>query len=80
MVFDPHPDDSGLTTKEAYGVFLCLNPWQLSRPETDEEMRARFEANFTDKELLERFFPGRGGYKLSETRLRGSWFRDGATR
>lgn len=52
---------------------------ELSKPETDEEMRARFEANFTDRALLERF-SDHGGYKLAETRLKWSWFCEGATR
>lgn len=28
FVFDPHPDDTGLTKVTGYGVFLVLEPWR----------------------------------------------------
>lgn len=28
VVFDPHPDDTGLTEIEAAGVFIALEPWR----------------------------------------------------
>lgn len=28
-VFDPHPDDTGLTEAQAHGVFIALEPWRM---------------------------------------------------
>lgn len=27
-IFDPHPDNSGLTRVEGFGVFIALRPWE----------------------------------------------------
>lgn len=32
MVFDPHPDNSGLTRITCYGVFIALEPWKHLSP------------------------------------------------
>jgi hypothetical protein len=30
VIFDPHPDDTGLTEVESAGVFIVLEPWRMS--------------------------------------------------
>lgn len=30
VVFDPHPDDTGLATIEEHGVFIALRPWETA--------------------------------------------------
>lgn len=40
VVFDPHPDGSGLTNIEEHGVFISLNPW-ITAKATQEFLKGR---------------------------------------
>ena len=55
---------------------------ELSRPETEEELRARFEATYSDSWLdmkaIERDVNGH--YKLMQANSAWDWFRKGAER
>lgn len=45
-IFDPHPDDSGLSSIESSGIFLALRPWETVRAATDERIeQLRQECN-----------------------------------
>jgi len=43
-IFDPHPDNSGLSSIESSGIFLALRPWETARAATEGERDAAEQA------------------------------------